>query len=225
MSRRKMREAQFLSPGGGVSVSMSDGLLSCALSELEQALRDRRGEVVRMPNNHYSHHALGSIVLLMCGFEAWLNEAILHFGFGQQQIKLLVCKPMLEKYYNIPKRIANTTIPTNSDLELIIDIRDEIAHPLPRFIREQGNVPSWFLELQRRGLFIRTSHRRGDFLLSQKLASYRLAYWAWQRVDEAVMDLLRALGSEAELIRWTTSNFGRYRNICPPSKLADYDVK
>lgn len=225
MSRRKARQAQFLSQKKGAFVSLSSDLLLCALSELKQALDDRRRPVVRMSRNHYSPHALGSIVLLVAGLEAWLNETILSYGFTDKQFKSLAFDSVKNKYYEIPKRVTKTMITRHHDLELVINLRNEIAHYLPRIILEEGNVPSWFLGLQRRGLFIKPSHGRVDFLLGQKLASYRLAYWAWRTIEKAVEDLLDALSSEGELGRWTANNFRHYRKVCPPNKLIDYDAK
>lgn len=225
MGRRKERQAQFLVRESGAWWTFSGDLVVCAFSELRLALDERCERVYRTPNNHYTIHALGSILLLVAALEAWLNEAICLFGFMNQDLKCLAFEPLGEKYYQIPKKVANTQILPRTELDLVIELRNEIAHYLPRSFKEEGNVPKWFQELHKRHLFITSSHPDADFTLSQKLGSYSLAYWVWESVDSAIADLLDALGPQAERIRDTSSNFGLYRSICSPSELPAYDTK
>lgn len=225
MSKRRDKKTQFLARESGAMWPLSGDLAYCAFFELHLALNERRQPVYRTPTNHYTIHALGSILLLVAALEAWLNEAISFFGFMNQDLKYLAFKPIGSKYYEIPKLVADTEIPPRTELDLVIELRNEIAHFLPRVIKEEGNVPEWFVELHRRRLFITSSKSDVDFTFSQKLGSYRLAYWAWESVASAVADLLDALGPEAERIRWSASNFGHYRSICSPSELDAYDTE
>ncbi len=189
------------------------------------ALDDRQGPVFRLPTNHHSPHAIGSIVLLVSGLEAWLNEAISTLSIWDYDLRPLAFEPIEVKYYRLPKQFSGSTIPPRTELDLVNELRHELVHYLPRTITEEGNVPSWFVELHRRRLFLTSQHGDIDFVLGQKLASYRLAYWAWESVAGAVADLLEALGPKAELLRWTASNFGRFRQLTSPCELATYDAE
>ncbi len=70
MSRRKERHVQFRTLVTGGTATLSPHLLECALSLLQLALKDRHGEVTRLHDNHFSDHAVGSIVLLVDALEA-----------------------------------------------------------------------------------------------------------------------------------------------------------
>jgi len=225
VSKRKQREEQFLGHGTGATTTLSSELVICAISQLKLALDDRRRPVFRTPSNHYSPHALGSILLLVAALEAWLNEAIWLLWLGREDLKPLAFEPVGTKYYEIPRRVAGSTIPPQTELGLVIELRHEIAHFLPRVIQQEGNVPPWFVELHRRRLFLTGSQPKADFVLSQKLACYRLAYWAWETVSAAITDFLEALGPQSDVVRWTASNFGQYRDVPSPSQLATYDAE
>lgn len=86
-----------------VHVSFYPNLVACALSELSLSLDERRGNVVRLKNNHNSQHAVGSIVLLVTGFDGFLNEELMGLGFFNREIRELADSPTLDKYYKIVK--------------------------------------------------------------------------------------------------------------------------
>ena len=225
MNKRKLRWAQFKAAAGGMSLSQE--LLQGARALLQLALEERRRPVYRAETNHYSSYAPGGIVLLVDALEAWLNELIVYlWPFSHQQAqRCLAFEPPRKKYYEIPRQFASVAIPENADLDLVIELRHEIAHYLPRGIPEEGNVPEWFRQLHQQGMFITTGESEADFVLGAKLGSYRLAYWVWETVDSAVSNLANALGQEAEPAKWTASNFTCYRVVCSPSQLPQYDLK
>lgn len=154
-----------------------------------------------------------------------MNEAIYTFGGTNQDFMRLAFEPVSKKYYEIPQRVAKAEIPPRTELDLVIQLRHEIVHYLPRVVKEEGSVPNWFLELHKRRLFITSSSSDGDFVLAHKLGSYRLAYWAFESVAGAVADLLDALGAKADSIRLTASNFGHYRSAPSPTELAAFDFE
>jgi hypothetical protein len=225
MSKRKDREAQFLSSLTGATTSLSSDLTDCALSELILALDERRKHVYRMTDNHYASHSIGSILLLVAAFEAWLNEVIGTFNIINPDLKVLAFQPINIKFYNIPKKLVGNEIPPQRELNLVTEIRDEIAHYLPRVINERGNLPNWLYELQEKGLFITSSNTQVDFIFAHKLSSYRLAYWAWESMSSAIEVFMNSLGDKSELIDGTASNFSRYQIVCPPNMLPYYDVE
>jgi len=211
----------------GGMVSLSGDLVHCAQALLQMALDDRRREV-RLSTNHFSSCAVGSILLLVAGFEAWLNEILSEalFVCDRERLKGLADEPLLTKYYGIPQRVAGVRMPANQELSLLIDLRHEIAHYLPRVIPDEGNVPAWLGELHRRRLFLYSSMgEQGP--LGWNIASYRLAYWAWETVEAAVVEFVSAVTVEvhgrASVGSHCAENFGRFRMICPPSQLGQYD--
>jgi len=211
-------------------VSLSGDLLDCARALLQMALDQRRREVVRYPADHFSSYAVGSILLLVTGFEAWLNEVLSEalFVSGRERLKGLADEPLLTKYYEIPHRVAGAQMPANEELSLLVDLRHEIAHYLPRIIPDEGNVPSWLAELRRRQLFL-GSPDEDCTPLGWRITSYRLAYWAWETVEAAVAEFVSAACVEVEgaapVGSHCAKNFGVFRTICPPTQLAEYDAE
>ncbi len=214
-------------------MSLSGILLTSAAELLQMALHDRRRHVFRTRDNHFTPHAVGSILLLTAAFEAWLNEAISLYAnmSSSPQLLELAGAPILVKYEQIPERLGVARLPPHDELRLMLAVRDEIAHFLPRGDREwEGNVPPAFQDLNRMGLLITSRTTDADFVFTQKLHSYRLAYWAWQVVDHAVSRFVEALHSipqlaaMTEMIAATASNFKMYQRICPPEELGSFDA-
>jgi hypothetical protein len=231
--RRRQRQEQFRqSISGGFSYgSLYYALLYCALAELRMALADRQRGVFRSRNNHLAQHAVGSIALLVNGLEAWLNEVIFREGLGEEKIKDIASADVKTKYSGLSKHVSGTKIPVPHRLALVIEVRNEIVHYLPLVATSNTpnpNIPNWFKVLEKQGLFITT---RGlnpnwpDFDFAQKLQSYRLAYWAWESVDEAVALLLNAWPSERRgLYDSELETFFRlYKQVCSPEHLPAFD--
>jgi len=141
------------------------------------SLEDRRENVFRSKFNHYSYHGIGSIVLLVTGFDCLLNEVVAYLPSTERD---LADQSLLKKYSGLLTVLGVSHGVTDRDLDLLVDVRHEIVHYLPRPISSSSGVPEWFQELQDRGLFITASHSSGsDFALGWKLGSYRLCYWSW----------------------------------------------
>jgi hypothetical protein len=149
--------------------------------------------------------------LLIDGFEAWLNESTWNLSDkdGSDNILELGDKGIIEKYYEAPRLTIGTDIPPQPHLVLAVDIRNEIAHFLPRIIEEEGPIPSrqvppWLKELYEEQLFFVPSStmENTELTLNILLSSYRLAYWAWETVAEAANAFCDALsGTHSGLLK------------------------
>ncbi|MGA2285080.1 MAG: hypothetical protein ABSG55_02260 [Dehalococcoidia bacterium] len=229
MSKRKQRVDQFVTVRPGVKVSLSGDLVECARALLQMALDQRRGEVLRYREDHFSWYAIGSILLLVSALEAWLNEVLSEALFisDRQRLIGLADEPLLAKYYEIPNRVTGVRISPNEELTLLVDVRHEIAHYMPRILPDEGGVPNWLVDLHRRHLFL-GGRDEGRAILSWRFASYRLAYWAWETAEAAVAEFVTAASVEVEGVALgchCAGNFSCFRTICPPSELAEYDAQ
>ena len=222
MNLRKVRHRQFRTPQTGSISTLSSGLLVCAESELRDALADRGPGKAHTADNHWSPHSVGSILLLIAGLEPWLNESTLLLEPYSPGLRKLADKRVAQKYQEIPMAVTGRSPAVTQELSLVLKVRDEIAHFLPITVR--GGVPDWLTELQARGLLITSPDPEVDYDFAVKLASYALAYWAWESVSQAVVYFVDAVGPHAKALRASTVNFEGFRSVCPPSRLADYDA-
>lgn len=232
MTLRKKRLDEFRNNNDSYG-DFSANLLHCACTELESALHDRSRRHFRTQDNHYTPHAIGSFVLLVAGLESWLNETVAHFSAFDENLKGWADKPIVDKYKGVPKGIFDPAVhddlPMSDDFQMVIDLRHEMVHWLPRnFNNEKGNVPPRFVELHRKGLLITAqnkSYPKIDFLFEQKLASYKLVYWAWETVETAVKKFLDALGAHKNSPGATKDWFSIFRDVCPPHDFPKYDAE
>ena len=222
MNPRKVRHSQYRAPETGSISNLSFSLLACAESELRDALADRGPGKARTADNHWSPHSVGSILLLIAGLEAWLNESTLLLEHRCAGLREQAALPIREKYCGIPGAVTGSSITVSVELDLLLRVRNEVAHFLPITVR--GSVPWWLSDLQARGLFITAPETDADYDFAVKLASYALAYWAWDTASQAVVDFITALGQEGESLRHTSVNFEGYRSACRPDRLAGYDA-
>jgi len=222
---RTQRHATFQAPQTGSISGLSWVLLACAESELRDALGDRGPGVAMSSDNHWSPHGSASILLLVAGLEAWLNESTLPLEARCPGLRQEAKQTVTEKYQRIPKRVAGRSPVVSEELALVLTVRHEIAHFLPMTV--EGGVPEWLSDLQSRGLFITSPRADADYDFAAKLGSYALAYWAWETVSQAVADFLQALGPldlQAKALRLSAENFEGYRSLCGPNRLAECDA-
>ena len=221
MKMREVRHGQYREPQTGSTSTLSTSLLVCAESELRQALADRGPGKASTPDNHWSPHSVGSILLLIAGLEAWLNESTLLLEHRCAGLREQAALPIREKYCGIPGAVTGSSITVSVELDLLLRVRNEVAHFLPITVR--GSVPWWLSDLQARGRFITSPETDADYDFAVKLASYALAHWGWDTVSQTVVDFITALGEKGESLRHTSVNFEGYRSVCRPDRLVVHD--
>lgn len=232
------RIERFENPQSGSSGSFSSDLLLIAQKLLEESLRDRNSNLNPPPDNHMSKYSVGSIVLLLAGFESWLNEAINHLSWYDPEIRSYVRQPLLKKYKTLCSWNGTDKFPvidigvitrqqwlTFEDIlenvALAVEIRNEIVHAVPVPIGTLWNVPAKLLPLHEMGVLMTTGKAEADYTLHDKFRSYALAYWCWEQTDLAVGLLVKHVEGDQEP-GWTAQNFSAYKVLCPPKELASY---
>lgn len=198
-SRRKPRQEQFMALDAGTVVDLSPALIGASLRLLTAALEDRLIGA-RTKNNHYAPNAPGCIVLIVCGFDSWLNELIeggSHRNRGPQHNeelrKLAFAAPTLVKYAKAPERATGKTLKVGEHVDILLSLRDELVHHLPRYPFQGAGPPRWLFRLEEMGLLLTESDGRPVPLLVHKLCSYALAYWAWEAVNSAAEAFVKAM--------------------------------
>jgi hypothetical protein len=216
-SIKKKREGQFWDFSSGVASGISGALISCAFDELFAARDDRLVDKKKQHDNHYSVHALGSIVLLVTALDSYLNEIIWQMcptGKDEYNVRELIGLNAAQKYKEILKRKAdkemiNKDIPKITDLKIVVDLRDEIVHFLPRVVPRNGskkNVPEWFDRLVKLGLLLDRPIVNDETPLGRNLMSYKLAYWSWEVVTKAMIDFAEAFKPDTHQIIFDNSS-------------------
>jgi hypothetical protein len=223
-SQRRTREAEFLT-SGGLTQSFSHELLASACALLDLSLDERRDLVWREIANHATRHAPGIVILATTALDTWLTEHELTQQVLPGGAALATPAPLRDRLAKMFLETGKAIDPAlNSEFQLLVDLRDELVHFLPRF-KNTRTVPPLFALLDQRGLFI---HIDGiaDFSFYQKLGSYALGWWALDTVASCIVALLaqtphdKLLGQDA-----TGRNFLRHRRLTSPSALAAFDAK
>jgi hypothetical protein len=223
MNRRKLRQQQFSTDkvGGWAWITTSQSLATCAVAQLALSLEDRHRGYSRWPNNHYSDHALGAILLIVAAFEAWLNESVRQLWLTGPRMALAE-KGIVERYETRAYESSGSTFSALSDLSVLVDVRHEIEHFLPRAVDAPNGLPPWLAQLIERGYLI-DSRIPGATPLGERFKSYGLAYWAFETVRSAAFALEQPLGEQWQRVGWTALNFELYLGLFSPTRLDEHD--
>ncbi len=186
------RTEQFVRADGySYSSNVTLDLINSANALMLGSAGERSPKVFTNVDNHASYFAPGAIVLGVMAFELFLKYMIVgEAGRTDAEIQKTLERNAIGMVDHLAG-VLGTTCPRRDELEIAIEVRNEIAHHFPRPGRAAKNLPEWYTVVQQRGLFITTGHVDVDFNLSQKLGSFKLAYWVNEVVTETVADLLR----------------------------------
>lgn len=228
MTQSKQRKKQFFEEGAGQldDVYPLKGiawqLSQCSYYELSKALEDREKNNARSKDNHYSIHSLGSIILVVCAFDAWMNENLTPFrhflAMSDEYIEEMLNSHTDKKYQLMAKYVREDfEIPSN--LKVIVDLRDELIHFVPRVIIDKENLPSWLKKLSKLSLLIKTDSGK-DYMLTDKLGSYKLAYWVWEELYKYAEELASMYQKYGRGAYDRAQDFKAYINLTPPNKLS-----
>lgn len=224
-SRRKERSTEFNVPAM-LTQSVSSDLLETVTLLLRQGLEQRRREVWRESKNHFTSFTPAVVVLIVTAFDQWVIECLLTVSCDSKA-RDLIEMPLRQRIPEMFQYWGKGLSPVcATDIPMLIDLRDEVVHYLPRGSTSQHGIPLWFRTLQSNGLLITSQGTRGDFNFYQKLTSYALGYWACETIAQAVDEVLAASPSHIRFIlRAVAGNFRMFEHLTRPSHLSDYDAQ
>lgn len=152
---------------------------------------------------YVARRALSSVALLLMAFESWVNhELALRLLFGRDEAgapdphleELLLRGGLAMKARQIPRYAGGRALAPNEhpELELLVLLRHELMHDLPASnVRGEINrlEPLEGLEL------LRTAPSGSvEYMHHERLASYDLAWWAWETVRDVADAVIAAKG-------------------------------
>lgn len=215
-SPRKERVEQFIKQDAWGHYALSFELLFSAHRLLALALEERRAGVYRLPGTHYTSFAIGAITLVATAFDGFLTEVC---DFRRQR-ELAAASTTMERFAELlPHGVQIDT----ADLQKLVVVRNEIVHYLPRPLPNSGCVADVLEDLDRRGLLM-TTPKTPSWEVPQRLASYALAYWAFETIETALGKLVDVATREQQTSLLLVHNFSLYRQwACPPASLPEYD--
>ncbi len=202
-------------------IGISTNLLQSSRLLLQASLDERRGGVWRSKENHATWYAPGVVVMIATALDAWLTELL---ASGRLHLDI---SAVYSKYERAAELLFGTRIRASTDLEYVSKVRNEVVHFLP-YTQDitKRTVPDWLQYLDGHDLLIKAKKGAGvDFHFSQKLGSYRIAYWACETVYAAV----QALEKHARQTSNVMADFIRADNFCvmagihSPDELPKYD--
>lgn len=216
--KRAARAAEFIGKATWAASALSFDLVVSAQGLLEQALNDRRGRVFRLPRTHYTPRAVGAIALVVTAFEAFLNEA---YDVSSPQLPWARERAVEASLMDKATGLFHVATPPGAtfdtgELEMVIDVRNEIIHYLPR------PTPDLIERLEKRGLLMAAQGANWD--MGQKLGSYALAHWAFATIEATIGRLAQVTPRERWLSTSLAENFTLHpQRFCPPDRLPDFD--
>ena len=225
MDKKGERAEQFAERFGWDGSSYrSMGLVLSARTLLDLALQDRRQNVYRLASTHYSPRAAAAVLTAVGAFDAFLNETYVFLAISMPWAREFASRAStLRRYVGLLRTAAPDAAVDATELEVLLDARNEIAHFLPRPIPTEGWVARLFEHLERRGVLMSTPTAPG-WGIGEKLSSYGFAYWAHETIEAAIAKLVKVYPREREVAMYTATNFSLYRNhVCSPEQLGAYD--
>lgn len=213
---RKEREQEFVKQDHWGHYALSYDLTYCADKLLAAALHERRKDVYRLAKTHYTSNAIGGIALVVTAFDSFLNE-VCDF---QKKRELAATTATVQRFVGL---LPTGTQVDTSELEKLGVVRNEIIHYLPRPVPTVGRVAEVLDCLDRRGLLMTTTQAPG-WEIPQRIASYALAYWAFETIETAVAKLVEVTPMERAFSLNLAPNFSGYRTfVCSSDMLPVFD--
>lgn len=237
---RKLRKEEFLAPRVGGWSSLSGSLADAALTMLRNALADRHGGTARLADNHFSTSALGALVLIVTALDVWITEnfdRLETLGVQGARVAATEGGDAIRIRFVKLATMAGLSVPDDvlADVGLMAEVRNEIVHHLPRPVPQAPGVPPTLAPLAERRLFASALYTwklpgsepsTVDYAFASKLESYALAYWAFRTAESAVEALADGVRASWQgYFPGLRNNFARYRDVCAPEALGDYDRK
>ena len=108
-----------------------------------------------------------------------------------------------------------------TNMDLVVEVRNEIVHAVPVPMGTPWNVPARLLPLHEIGVLMTTGRAEADYTLHGKFRSYALAYWCWEQIDIAAGLLVKHVEPD-QVLAWTAQNFSVYKAVCPPKELVNF---
>lgn len=82
--------------------------------------------------------------------------------------------------------------PLIEETEYLIEIRNEIIHPVHRPSGTRDNWPDYLLPLKEKGLLQTTGNTDGDYILLDQIASHRLFSWACEVARDVALFIMKS---------------------------------
>jgi hypothetical protein len=220
MNIRNKRAELSVLQGKGATGFLSTTHFRLALHHLAHALDGRWDSKYKTPNTHRSEHAIGAIVFCVSGIEALANTLIwwgVNSDTKEQTLNTLASASIRNKIENLMPPGKGVS----SDLNTLINLRDEIIHFIP-VMSGKENVPPWIKSLQDSGILLgapELSEEDGYFLFVDRLCSYRLAYWVFEVTEATLILLMQQQKKSASKIEHDIELVRRFRAFGAPGSL------
>ena len=157
-------------------------------------------EAKQSENENWSGYAYAGIPLLISSTHAFIveYECELRPNSGFQRIDAL--DALLEQRYGVTGSLLE-------DFKDLIELRNELAHPLHHPLGTPDNWPEYLRRVKALGLLNSTGRPDGDYDLLSQIASHRLFRWAMEVVKRVFHAIVNSDPQRAPLFKDRLSNF------------------
>jgi hypothetical protein len=160
----KKKVMQFVrAPSYSYSTGLTLDLIDSANALLIAAAAESSQEIDQGRVAGASRFAPGAVLLSVAAFELFLNYLIVgDLTRSDAEIQLALDRKPTGKIDYLTA-VFGTTCSSRADLEIVIEVRNEIAHHFPRPGNASENLPAWYETVERRGMLITTGRTDGDW--------------------------------------------------------------
>lgn len=200
---KKSRDDRLLHLHGG-----QWGTFSADLVYLVGCLYRLSFEEAKSHDGNYSKFPYAGIPLLPSALQSFVieYESLLNIAASRPMLEPLAFHgqrgllEMLRKRYKVDGELLK-------EAEDLIEVRNEIVHPIPVPAGTAGNCPAYLQHLKSRGLLESTGKQTADFGFFAQLASHRLFAWACRVTRDLFKEVAESDGNKAQWFAGHVENF------------------
>lgn len=166
---RKDRLNRITQRKSGAWGTISQDILMVA-SRLYRLSRDESNSSSDKNNSRFVYAGIPLLLAAVWSF-AIEYEGIMNLGLVPTELSAEPLVSVLETRYNVSGKLLE-------DLRDLVELRNEILHPVPLPTGTPDNWPDYLRRVKWKGLLSSTGDPNADFIMFGQIASHRLFAWA-----------------------------------------------
>jgi len=199
---RRDRESRIIDQKSGSWASSSQDLLYLAV----RLFRISKEESASMPDHNMSRFVYAGIPFLLAAVHSFIveYEGILPTRPLPIELSREPLAEIMEKNYGLSGDALQ-------DLKDLVEIRNEIIHPVPLPTGTQDNWPTYLKRVKTKGILNSQSNPEFDYSLLGQIASHKLYVWAVDVTEVLYSRIVESDATKAPMFRLVLREFKKFK--------------